>query len=417
MWALVRQRPHYRQVLVGSMISQLGDWLSYIAVSLLTVSSGEGGLALATAYLSHTLPTALVAPLAGRVADRYDRRKVMIGAYLASSAMTGLMMWAALRGEIWTLQALTCLRTSLSSFGMTARQAAIPALVSREELYSANALNSMIWSTLFTLGVALGGALSATLGATTAIGVDALTFLASILAIWSLPALHPAQALYGEAHADEPKGDQASEAPAALELKPDAGLWACWRFARRDAQLAAALLAKCPLGVINSAGWMTLTLMASQTFGDQTGATLGLFHASRAVGTGLGPLLLTRLWPRSAVASTMWAAPVTLCVLWSERLALSMACLLLWGMLLGYTWVRSSALVQQRSPHAALGRLSAFDHSASISCQAGSILIIGLIYDLGWGLSTGVYLMATLTLMIGLWLSRLERRDDLSHNS
>ena len=159
MITLIRSRLDFRRLMIGNMISQLGEWLSYIAVSLLTVSSGEGGVALATAYLSHSLPNALVAPLAGRVADRFDRRKVMIYAYLAASLVTGLMLISAMKGDIWTLQALTFLRTSLSSFGMTARQASIPSLVSQRELYTANALNSLIWSTLFTLGVALGGAL------------------------------------------------------------------------------------------------------------------------------------------------------------------------------------------------------------------------------------------------------------------
>jgi len=406
MITLIRSRLDFRRLMIGNMISQLGEWLSYIAVSLLTVSSGEGGVALATAYLSHSLPNALVAPLAGRVADRFDRRKVMIYAYLAASLVTGLMLISAMKGDIWTLQALTFLRTSLSSFGMTARQASIPSLVSQRELYTANALNSLIWSTLFTLGVALGGALTATLGAQTAIGLDALTYLASILAIWGLPSLRPPQATDAtEERAEAPPLDGGGQ------LTSRSGLWACWRFARTQPALASALLSKCPLGAVNSAGWMTLTLMSSHTFGDTTGVTLGLFHASRAVGTGAGPLLLSALWPKSSVASTLWAIPVTVALLYSERLWLSMLCLLLWGMLLGYTWVRSSAHVQALSPPEAIGRLSAFELSCATLSQAGSILLVGAIYDLGWGLKSGVYLTMGVALFTGLWLYRLEQKS------
>lgn len=405
MFGLVRARADFRRLMVGSMISQLGEWLSYIAVSLLTVSSGEGGVALATAYLSHSLPHALVAPLAGRVADLYDRRKVMIYANLTASLLTGLMLIAAARGEIWTLQALTFLRTSLSSFGTTARQAAIPSLVSQRELYTANALSALIWSTLFTMGVALGGALTASLGAQTAIGLDALTYLASVGALWGLPSLLPPRE--GPDH----EGRETRSQRAEVTLSSASGLWACWRFARKQPALASALLAKCPLGVVNSAGWMTLTLLASQTFGDRTGVTLGLFHASRAIGTGVGPLLLGPVWPRSSIASTLWAIPVTVTLLYSELLWLSLLCLLVWGMLLGYTWVRSSAQVQALSPPEVIGRLSAFELSCVTLSQAGSILLVGLVYDLKWGLSAGVYLTMVVALLVGLWLYRLEQKS------
>ena len=194
-------------------------------------------------------------------------------------------------------------------------------------------------------------------------------------------------------------------------LTSSSGLWACWRFARKQPALASALLAKCPLGVVNSAGWMTLTLMSTQTFGDSTGVTLGLFHASRAIGTGAGPLLLSALWPKSSLASTLWAIPVTVALLHSERLWLSLLCLLIWGMLLGYTWVRSSARVQALSPPEVIGRLSAFELSCSTLSQAASILFVGAIYDLGWGLDVGVYLTMAVALCGGLWLYRLEPKS------
>lgn len=446
---LVRRRGGFRLILFGNMISQLGDWLSYIAISLLTVSSGEGGLALATAYLVHTLPNALLAPIAGRVADRYDRRKVMILSAVAASGFTALMCVSAAYQAIWTLQAFTFARTCVSSFGMTARQAATPSLVKQEELYTANALSSIIWSTLFAAGVAMGGALAATVGPTTAIGIDALTFLLSILVIWKLPPLPP-QAQYQDEHWLKPKDqmlmDHDSPSSSSLQmsrstdlpsrrnmeqdqelstpnskkrsslqgeqmiLTPQSGLWACWKYARTDSALASALLAKCPLGVINSAGWMALTLLASLQFNDQSGAILGLFHASRAVGTGVGPLIFKSVWPHSAVKSSLWACAATLGILWSETLWLTLLCLFMFGSLLGYTWVRSSAQIQRFAPSEVLGRLTAFDYSATIACQVTSILLVGALYDYGWGLHTGVYVAIVVTIIMGGSLIRLENK-------
>ena len=416
---LVKNRRDYRRVLLSNMISQLGDWLSYIAISLLTVSSGEGGLALASAYLVHTLPNALMAPLSGRIADRFDRKQVMIASAVIASLCTALMCVAASQNAIWILQALTFTRTCISSFGMTARQAATPSLVERDELYTANSLSSMVWSTLFAAGVALGGVLAATVGPTLAIGIDSASFLIAALVILGLPALPPSSIKVDQSYGDLdiedrqkepllPEGEQSLLEPS-MSLTPQSGLWACWRFARQDPKLAASLLAKCPLGVINSAGWMTLTLLASLTFNDKSGAILGLFHASRAIGTGVGPILFKRVWPNSAVQSSIWSILATLGILWSEQLWLTLFSLLCFGALLGYTWVRSSALVQRYAPSEALGRLTAFDYSASIVCQSISILMVGIAYDLGYGLSAGVYVVIFITLALGVWLIRLER--------
>ena len=439
MLELVRKRPNFRLILISNMISQLGDWLSYIAISLITLSSGEGGLALASAYLVHTLPSAFMAPFTGRVADRYDRRKVMIGVAIFASLLTVCMCISAHHQNVWLLQGFTLIRTCLSAFGVTARQAAIPSLVDQKELYTANALSSVVWSTLFAVGVALGGFLAASVGATTAIAIDAFTFIASLLVIWQLPPLLPQATKMANKHS-RAQDEVYSESIESTNLsKPNqlishqkyidkssfedsglnaqSGLWACWQFARKDHRLAVSLLAKCPLGLINSAGWMILSLYASLTFKDESGLVLGLFHASRAVGTGVGPLVFQKIWPNSVVKSSVWASLTVIVLLWSDRLWLSVLSLFFFGALLGYTWVRSSALVQHYAPGAILGRLTAFDYSASIACQATSILCIGAVYDYGWGLDLGIYLMIGLTLLIGFWLIAIESKDNVLVNT
>ena len=161
---------------------------------------------------------------------------------------------------------------------------------------------------------------------------------------------------------------------------------------------------------------MILSLYASLTFNDESGAILGLFHASRAVGTGVGPLVFQKIWPNSTIRSSLWACVTVLVLLWSKLLWLSMLSLFFFGALLGYTWVRSSALSQRHAPSQILGRLTAFDYSASIICQSISILFVGAAYDFGWGLDLGVYLMIGLTLLIGLWLIALESKDNVYIN-
>ena len=141
MLSLLRSRPHYRRMIIGNTISQLGDWLSYVAISLLITRAGEGGVAIALVYVAHTLPSALAAPIAGALADRYDRRRLMISSYLLNALITTLMCLTAAHGWLWTLQLLLFTRSAISAIGFTARQAATPSVVEPRELYAANALS------------------------------------------------------------------------------------------------------------------------------------------------------------------------------------------------------------------------------------------------------------------------------------
>lgn len=410
LWAMLqlfKKRSQFRRLVLGNLVSQLGEWLSYIAVSLLTVSSGEGGIALATAYLAHTLPNALVAPLSGRVADRFDRRLIMLSTYAIASLITALMMMSAWRGQIWLLQGLTAVRTAVNSFGQTARQASVPSLVAPEELYTANALISLTWSTQFALGVAMGGVLAALFGPTSAIGIDAITFVIAIFTIWGLPSLRPQKESLPPLSTEREMG--LSTQTKLNELDERSGLWAAWTAARLHPKLMAALLSKCPLGISNSAGWMVLTIHATLGSSSRGGLTLGAFHLMRAIGTGIGPLIFKSVWPKSAITSTLFSVFAIIGLLHSPSYWVSVVCLLSWGGLLGYTWVRSSATIQELAPSSVLGRLGAFELSCTTLSQGFSILFIGWMFDLGFGLAIPVYLMAIITLLTGGWLLRLEK--------
>lgn len=391
MLSLLRSRPHYRRMIIGNTISQLGDWLSYVAVSLLITRSGEGGVAIALVYVAHTLPSALAAPIAGVLADRYDRRRLMIGSYLLNALLTALMCLTAAHGWLWTLQLLLFTRSAISAIGFTARQAATPSVVEARELYTANALASLIWSVLFSAGVALGGIISAAFGPTEAIAIDALTFALSALAIWRLPPLPPS--------ARDPQG-------------AEGGLLTAWRIARRDPQLTAALLAKTPAAALSGAGWLAINLLATERAPGYLDAALalGLSHALRGAGTGIGPLTLKRLWPTSANGPLLLAIAGLLAFVWAPTFELSLLALLIWGMGSGHNFVRSTATIQLHAPQATLGRLTAIDFLCLTLTQSTLALLTGALIDRGAPLTAGVYAAAACALAGVVALTRLERQ-------
>ena len=75
---LLQKNPNYRNLWLGTLVSQLGDWFNLIAAASLIARLTGSGVAVSALFLARFLPLFLFTPLAGVLADRYDRRKLMI---------------------------------------------------------------------------------------------------------------------------------------------------------------------------------------------------------------------------------------------------------------------------------------------------------------------------------------------------
>src|SRR5688500_16835594 len=103
MLSLLHRHPAFCRLWIAAAVSQVGDWLSLVAVASLALVAG-GPIGLALAFAAHALPGALLSPFAGALVDRMDRRRVMIATDLISMALTIAMASAALLGWIGVLQ-------------------------------------------------------------------------------------------------------------------------------------------------------------------------------------------------------------------------------------------------------------------------------------------------------------------------
>lgn len=396
LWELLRNRPGFRWLWIGETTSLLGDWLSYVAVSLLALEAGEGALGLALVFAAHVLPTALVAPVAGIVADRVDKRRLMIGTQIAMALLMVAMVMAAWQRSLLAVQAILFLRTSVAGLFYPAKQAALRELVGEDELVDANAIDAATWSATFTFGTALGGVI-AMAGPVTALVVDGLTFVVAAALLMRLPAL-PSQ---------EESREPASPRDILVALAA----------ARERPGLFEAVLAKAPLAVAGGGAWVLLNLTAERVgLWGSAALAVGVLQALRGVGTGVGPILSKRLVVRGYSAQRLlrlsaWlslAATAAFTVVASADLGwlLLAVTALAWGMGSGGSWVFSAAEMQHKSPRATLGRLASVDMLTFTVGQGGAALLGGLAADLtgspavaGWlGVALGTTLYAALRL-------------------
>ncbi|HWO23363.1 MAG TPA: MFS transporter [Kofleriaceae bacterium] len=183
---LVRNRD-FLLVLIGQGVSSVGDAFSLTALPLLvlaitgaTGATGSGSQ-LGLVMLAYTIPCVAASPLAGTLADRWDRKRIMVGADLGRAAVLAVLPLAAagalLRLElVYVISALLGLLTPLFTAAYTA---AVPRLVHTDQVAAATGTLQAVTRLGLMIGPSIAGVLATLSGAVTALAIDAATFLFS----------------------------------------------------------------------------------------------------------------------------------------------------------------------------------------------------------------------------------------------
>ncbi|MCX4242274.1 MFS transporter [Paraliomyxa miuraensis] len=342
-----------RRLWAGDLVSMLGDWLTYVAVGVLAIEHG-GALAVLGVLLAHTVPRALVAPWAGRVADRHDRRTVLVlGSMVRGATVLGMVVAASADACGW-VQALLVARMAAGAFVDAAAGAAVPRLVPSAVLPEAHALLGTTWSVVFGVGVAAGGVVTAVVGPVGALVADAVTFFVAAAIYAGLPRLDPSR-----------DGDDSGRARRWSEVL--AYVWA-------RPSLRRAALTKGPVMLANGVAFVLAHAIAGREQGAAVAMTLGTLHLWRAVGTGIGPILWIRIRAlrgtetglRAALGVVVlgvgtFVAADGVALLWGLAWSLGWLGALLWGLGVGAHWATAAARLQQLTPDPLRGRLTAID--------------------------------------------------------
>lgn len=172
-------------------IAAIGDWITMMAVLALLVFRGNGGVAESSGiFLAGLLPIIPGSLIAGKLCDRYDRKKLMIISQLLSAAVVSGLVFAERLEIIYILLALEGLTISIMT---PARQSAIPMLVSKDELTQVNAFLQQL-SAIVKIGAPmLAGLVLSVVNPHMAILINVATFIISAVILAGLPSLKPEQ--------------------------------------------------------------------------------------------------------------------------------------------------------------------------------------------------------------------------------
>lgn len=182
------RRPDFRTLFLAVSVSELGDAVQYIALMWFALEK-SGPLGVVAVRLADSLPAFFFGLHGGLAADRWSRKKLMIGADLARAIVLVPVAIAGLSGTLplWGLVVAAFLLEAATSYFAPAYGATIPALVDRENVQSANALVQATTQALSVGGWAIAAVLLTFMPVSTFFAVDASTFFISALLIMRLP--------------------------------------------------------------------------------------------------------------------------------------------------------------------------------------------------------------------------------------
>ena len=186
---------HYRDFRIlwfGAFTSTVGNWMQQVAQAWLVFELTNSSFYLGLDYFFGQLPILLLTLIGGVVADRYDRRRVLLGSQLVQMA-TALTLAALVYVGNVHVAAILLLSFAAGlgqAFGGPAYQALIPSLVQKKDLPNAIALNSIQFNLARVFGPLLAGATLAAWGSAACFGLNGLSFLVVIVALQSMTIRH-----------------------------------------------------------------------------------------------------------------------------------------------------------------------------------------------------------------------------------
>ncbi|HZN06518.1 MAG TPA: MFS transporter [Pyrinomonadaceae bacterium] len=279
---LLRSNRSFRQLWLGQVVSQMGDWFNTIALYTIILNLTGSGRDVGLLLVARFVPSFLFGPLSGVIADRFSRQKIMIVSDLLRAVVVLGFLFVRSANQLWLIYVLTVFQLALSTFFEPAKTAAIPSLVSDRELVPANAISSVTWSVMLTLGAAIGGLITGWFGTDVAFILDAATYLLSAALIASIR-------VPKRRKRERPKLTLGSALGITETIE---GI----RYVKDRPNVLALLLVKPAWGL----GGGILTLLAvfgERVFpvGNSPATGIGVLFAARGIGTAVGPIVARRM--------------------------------------------------------------------------------------------------------------------------
>ena len=355
--------PAFRRLWQSMAFSSLGDWLGLLATTALAQKLSQGNystanFAIAGVFIARLLPAVFLGPIAGVIADRFDRRKLMVVADILRSA---LYVSIALYQNYYWLYAATILVECITLFWSPAKEASVPNLVPKEKLEAANQVSLLaaygtapIAAGLFSILALISGALTALFpflnGNTTdtALYINAISFLYTAWIVYRMDEI--------------PKGAASTKNNDNIAKSLLEG----WRFVSQSKIVRGLIVGM--VGAFMAAGaviGLARTFVSDLGGGDAAyGVLFGSVFTGLAAGIGFGPRVLSQFSRRRIFGAALALAGFFLVALaLITNLVLAIMITIILGAFSGISWVTGFTMLGMEVENEVRGRTFAFVQS------------------------------------------------------
>jgi MFS family permease len=275
--------PNYRLYFAGQAISLSGTWMQSVAQGWLVLDLTGSGTAIGLVLALQTLPVLLLGPLGGVLADRVDKRRLLLATQALAGVLAAVLGLLVLFGAVrlWMVCVLAAGLGFVNLVDNPTRQAFVGEMVGSQDLTNAVGLNSVLVNLARALGPAAAGILIVTVGMAPCFLINAASFLASITALAMM------------------RTDQLRRSTP--QPRRTGQLRAGFRYVRATPPILIPLLMMAVVGTLAYEFQVSLPLLARYTFGGDAG-TYGTMTALMGAGAVVGGLLTAAARRRSPTA-------------------------------------------------------------------------------------------------------------------
>jgi MFS family permease len=402
-YGVLRGNRNLQLLFGGQVVSSFGDWLYILALGILAYEITGSATVVAVLTFARLLPYAVLLPLSGMLADRGNRKVLMISADLGRGACMLGLLFAGSEETLWIAYPLVFLATVFSSLFQPAMSSVLPAIVGDEEkLVEANSIWSQMDSVSFVLGPALGGVLALLGAPELAYVINGATFLVSAATL--LFVRIPPREAPETAEGDEEES-WLSETLAGFKFL----------FRENEGVLAALTISFVSLSFVGGGIWTLILVLSDEAFGLGTEGS-GFLNSVYGVGGVVGGLaagyLASKVRLGPAVIWSIAAGSVVLLLLGvSPAGVLPFVILFVVGILDTVVDVNGTTIIQTGTPEDLLGRVfGAFDGVLIFAMLTGALIVGPAIELLEARATTVVFAVAGLVIFL-LCLPRLRKLD------
>lgn len=404
---VIRNR-NFRLLWFASSISLLGDWFNTITLYALVTKLTGSPLAVGLVEFLKLGGYAAASIPGGILADRFDRRRLMIATDLLRAAIVPFYVLIDSAAEVPFLYLLILAQIGLGAVFDPAYRALLPNLVTTRELVTANAILSATWSTILAIGASVGGLVGVWLGSDAVFVINTFTYLVSASFLFAMrlavqPAIRPGREVSG--------------------IRPSifATAWADLReglvylFSHREVLRLS--LAKTAWALGGSALVYFLTQLGPKLTPEDAALGIGILYSARGLGTGIGPILARQIRDRRVWMLVTGLAITASGVFYLGVGGIGVSYWVLVPIVIahaasGANWVLSTVMLQERVPDHMRGRVFAAELMVLTAVEAVVVLAAAAMLETGAvTLTLAFVLFSVVQIASGLAYLRWTRRD------